>query len=296
MTAAEPNAAHVHSLMHCNLNTTDVVVAAAFYADLLGLAPGMKTDRVATDGRSLDFPGTVTSEVWFMYDARGPRASPALELAEWVDPATEGQHPVEPHHLGLWSVGYGVPSFAGEPGEEIGALPVQGELRQVRRVFDLDGVPVELVESGGESPTFSHLRLNCADLEASTQWYRQLGFVTTGHFADDVAATRASLQPAADASFSLELTQWHDPAPVGQAASNANHRGLYRIALGVDDVVAAHAALSAVWDGVPEPIFVPLPGTRLGGVVVMFLHDPDGIVVELVGRPRTSLSARTPLA
>ena len=46
-----------------------------------------------------------------------------------------------------------------------------------------------------------------------------------------------------DASFSLELTQWEDPKGTGLASSPAYHRGLYRIALGVDDVKAAYEAL-----------------------------------------------------
>ena len=40
------------------------------------------------------------------------------------------------------------------------------------------------------------------------------------------------------------------------------------------------------------PEFVELPGTRRGGVVVLFLRDPDGVVVELVGRPRTAMTGR----
>ena len=43
----------VHSLLHTNLNTADVSAAAAFYAELLELRPGMKTARTAADGRAL---------------------------------------------------------------------------------------------------------------------------------------------------------------------------------------------------------------------------------------------------
>jgi len=98
----------------------------------------------------------------------------------------------------------------------------------------------------------------------------------------------ASMVTEADPSFSLELTQWEDPKGTGCASSPAYHRGLYRIALGVDDVNAAYETLSA--DGpLTAPEFVELPGTRLGGVTVLFMRDPDGVVVELVGRPRSHM-------
>jgi catechol 2,3-dioxygenase-like lactoylglutathione lyase family enzyme len=100
----------------------------------------------------------------------------------------------------------------------------------------------------------------------------------------------ASMVTDGDPSFSLELTQWQDPKGTGLAASPAYHRGLYRIALGVDDVNAAYGQLSATAaEPLPAPQFVELPGTRLGGVTVLFLPDPDGVVVELVGRSRSHM-------
>ena len=67
----------VHSLLHTNLNTVDVSAADAFYADVLGLSPGMKTARTAADGRALGVAGAPVTECWFLYDHRGPRTAPA---------------------------------------------------------------------------------------------------------------------------------------------------------------------------------------------------------------------------
>ena len=51
---------------------------------------------------------------------------------------------------------------------------------------------------------------------------------------------------------------------------------------------AAYETLSAD-EPLTAPEFVELPGTRLGGVTVLFMRDPDGVVVELVGRSRSHM-------
>jgi catechol 2,3-dioxygenase-like lactoylglutathione lyase family enzyme len=297
-----PALVQVHSLLHTNLNTVDVAASAAFYADVLGLRPGMKTARTAADGRALGVDGTPVTECWFLYDHRGPRTAPAIEVLEWETPATVGEHPAEPHHIGISSIGFAVPSLGlvrgraetfGRPWSELGNWPTGGHPGRAARVTDLDGVPVELTERGGEAPVFSHLRINVTDLGGSVAWYERLGFTAkaTGRIADTggAALSYASLVTEGDPSFTLELTQWEDPQGTGLPSSPAYHRGLYRIALGVDDVRAAYKALAPGSPGLSAPEFVELPGTRLGGVVVLFLRDPDGVVVELVGRARSHL-------
>ena len=292
----------VHSLLHTNLNTVDVSAAAGFYADVLALRPGMKTARTAADGRALGVAGAPVTECWFLYDHRGPRTAPAVEVLEWETPATTGAHPAEPHHIGISSLGYAVPSIAlvrlkaalhGRPWTELTAWPVRGNATVAARMTDLDGVPIEFTElAGGEAPVFSHLRINVTDLDASVSWYERLGFTAkaTARSAEtgDAVLSYASMVTDGDPSFSLELTQWEDPKGTGLASSPAYHRGLYRIALGVDDVNAAYETLSAD-EPLTAPEFVELPGTRLGGVTVLFMRDPDGVVVELVGRPRSHM-------
>jgi catechol 2,3-dioxygenase-like lactoylglutathione lyase family enzyme len=290
----------VHSLLHTNLNTVDVAAAASFYAGLLELSPGMKTARTAADGRALGVDGAPVTECWFLYDKRGPRTAPAVEVLEWETPATVGEHPAEPHHIGVSALGFAVPSLdaarvraarRGRPWSELADWPLRGRTRTAARVTDLDGVPVELTERAGETPVFSHLRINVTDLDASVAWYERLGFAakTTARSvtADGPVLSYTSMVIDGDPSFSFELTQWENPKGIGRASAPAYHRGLYRIALGVDDVQAAYEALAD--PDLPAPEFVELPGTKLGGVVVLFLRDPDGVVVELVGRSRSHL-------
>jgi catechol 2,3-dioxygenase-like lactoylglutathione lyase family enzyme len=294
---------HVHSLLHTNLNTVDVSAAAAFYADLLQLRPGMKTARTAADGRALGVAGAPVTECWFLYDHRGPRTAPAVEVLEWETPATVGAHPAEPHHTGISALGYAVPSLSaareqaaqhGHPWAGLPEWPVRGRRAAAARTTDLDGVLIELTERPAEAPAFSHLRINVTDLDASVAWYERLGFAAEvterSADADDSVLSYASMVTEGDPSFSLELTQWEDPKGTGLAAAPAYHRGLYRIALGVDDVNAAYQQLTAVaGEPLNAPEFVELPGTRLGGVTVLFLRDPDGVVVELVGRSRSHM-------
>jgi catechol 2,3-dioxygenase-like lactoylglutathione lyase family enzyme len=291
----------VHSLLHTNLNTVDVSAAAGFYADVLELLPGMKTARTAADGRALGVAGAPVTECWFLYDHRGPRTAPAVEVLEWETPATTGVHPAEPYHIGISSLGYAVPSVdlvrakaarRGRPWTELAAWPVRGQATVAARTTDLDGVPIELTERAAVAPVFSHLRINVTDLDASVAWYERLGFraeaTARSAQAGDAVLSYASMVTEGGTSFSLELTQWEDPKGTGLASSPAYHRGLYRIALGVDDVNAAHETLAAVGP-LNAPEFVELPGTRLGGVTVLFLRDPDGVIVELVGRSRSHL-------
>jgi catechol 2,3-dioxygenase-like lactoylglutathione lyase family enzyme len=298
-------AVRVHSLLHCNLNTSDLAAASSWYSAVLGLSPGMKTARVPSDGRVLGVTGKPVTETWFMYDHRGPRTAPAIELLEWESPATVGEHPGAPNHIGLSCLGYAVPSLqeargraeaAGHPWSVLDGWPVRGRDQQVGRILDPDGVPVELLAGGAAAPVFSHLRINCTDLDASIAWYSRLGFtaeaVARSVRAPGAVLSCASLVTDGDPSFTLELTQWEDPPAFGRPSSPAYHRGLYRIALGVDDVQAAYGVLAAGQPQIPAPEYVELPGTRLRGVTVLFLRDPDGIVVELVGRPRSAMTAR----
>jgi catechol 2,3-dioxygenase-like lactoylglutathione lyase family enzyme len=64
------------------------------------------------------------------------------------------------------------------------------------------------------------------------------------------------------------------------------------MAMAVDDIEATYRALMSA--GVPRqpPYTFQLPGTKLtDGLTIMFIRDPDGILVELVDRPRVDPTA-----
>jgi len=301
------SAAHVHSLLHVNLNCRDIDAASAFYARLLGLELGMSTSGEPTSGASLGIDGLVTTLVRFQYDSRGPRAGAALELVEWRSPGPVGTPPQSGRHAGIAAVGYQVPSLdtvrrlLADPAlagpAALQHWPVRGIAGPLLRLRDPDGVVVEVAEEASlPGSRFSHLRLNVRDLAASVEWYSHLGLQARAATALDAQRTAnvQSLSPGADPSMSFELTAWTQPRTHGRPIAPANHLGFYRVALGVDDVIAARDQLCRSWDGVPDPIWVELPGTRLGGVSVLFLRDPDGTIVELVQRPRSAMRGRPP--
>jgi catechol 2,3-dioxygenase-like lactoylglutathione lyase family enzyme len=307
-------AAHVHSLLHVNLNTGDVATSGAFYERVLGLGVRMRTSGEPTPGNALGVAGITATLAWFLYDSRGPRTAPAMEVLEWRSPKPISPVPAEPNHSGLRALGFVVPSLAdlvrrasaesGAPIAELGSWPWRNGAERLIQLRDPDGVAVEILEDASlERSQFSHVRLNVRSLEASVEWYSRIGLtasrepvaarVETGAEGGVSRVTIASLGTPADPSLSFELTSWQSPSVTGHAITPANHLGLYRLALGVDDATAACQELRQIWADIAEPIWVPLPGTKLGGVTVLFLRDPDGVTVELVERPRAAMTGRS---
>ncbi len=291
-------------VLHCNLNTTDVEAAMRFYVEGLGLTERMRSVSEAGSSVGLGMDGPTKSIAAFGYDYRGGRVAPAVELVQWRQPATRGETYATPSEIGMQALGFAVASVdearaacLAVGGTEVGArlsstdptVAVEAVLR------DVDGVAVELV-GDAEAPAgrLRAVRLSVADLGATTEWYRAIGFrlaggPVAGRFeSDDLAwngdVTVQRLVPAAMENVELHLTEWEGVEPSGRAHELANTRGLFRMALGVDDVRAAcEAATPPIVPGEPE--YIPLPGTPLGGLWVAFMRDADGVMIEFVERP-----------
>jgi catechol 2,3-dioxygenase-like lactoylglutathione lyase family enzyme len=274
-----------HAVLHCNLNSVELAPAEAFYTSTFGVTARMRSTTTDSDATAMGLGASTASDTCFLYDGRGPRAAPALELVRWWRPETS---PRDEGVGGFAAAGFRVASLAGvrPVGAELEEVVVRGRPRPSVTLVDPDGVSVEVVEIGPapEDPDggiFSHVRLRCTDLGRTASWYAAIGFSMAG----------TSLVLPEDPTFSLELERHPGPIHPGPA----NTQGLYRIALAVDDVRAAHAALCSDrgWE-LPEPVFIPMPDTPTGGFTVLFMADPDGAVVELVERPRSAV--RRPMA
>lgn len=297
-----PPAGHAHAVLHCNINTLAVDRAAAFHTLLFGLDPRMRSVGTDDDSAVMGLGSSTASTTTFLFDQRGPRAAPAVELVGWSRPRTE------PVRLGMaasafTALGYRVASLAvflarleatGYAATEVaGGLSVRGATYRAVRLTDVDGVVLEVTEipSAATDPSrvalLSHERMRCADLESTIAWYRGIGWEVRAR-GEHAAGPTAALVLPEDPTFSLEFEQL--PAVAG-APRPANVQGLYRIALAVDDVRAAHAALVAgnALGDVPEPVTFSMPDIPTGGFTVLFLTDPDGAVVELVERPRSTV-------
>ncbi|MCW2904854.1 MAG: hypothetical protein JWO67_7119 [Streptosporangiaceae bacterium] len=296
-------AQHAHAVLHCNLNTVDLARAEAFYTAVLGIEPRMRSVSTDSDATAMGLGTSTASDTCLLYDRRGPRAAPALELVAWHRPATVpiAGGPSRSERPGFAGVGFRVPSLASaadrlaEAGRSVATREpaqarVRGRLRPALHTTDPDGVTVEIVEvpPGPLDPQgglFSHERLRCRDLARTVEWYGSIGFVVQEAPGGPPAA---SLVLAEDPTFSLEFDEHSGPSGAAPARG-ANTQGLYRVALAVEDVRAARAALAEAGQAPPEPVFIPMPDTPIGGFTVLFLSDPDGAVVELVERPRSSV-------
>jgi len=291
---SDANGLRAIGALHCNLNVSTLAGAVGVY-ESLGLRVKMRSRAEGQDASAMGLGDSTTSEAWFLYDARGGRGAPAVELVEWIAPKTSGETYGHPGEVGMQALGLDVPDVddAVQAATAQGARLRPGGSAGVGAVIlDADGVALELSAAQVESPILRYARIVCADLERSARWYGMLGFDPIGtestirwdHAgqAADVVEQRLSL--AGPAPLELRLTAWPS-RPATAAHGRANDRGLFRMALAVPDVhLAVEAARQSGAIDASDASFIPLPGTPLGGLWVSFFKDPDGVMVEYVER------------
>ena len=139
----------------------------------------------------------------------------------------------------------------------------------------------------------SHLGLCVSDLDVSCRFYREgLGFTATDGLelsSRDLAGLDGSLEVAGPATITsqfitlgglkIELLAFKEPTAHGAPSEQRNQLGLTHLSFWVDDVDAAAARLTEFGGTI-------LDGTRsTPGIDIVFLADPDGVRVELMGRP-----------
>jgi catechol 2,3-dioxygenase-like lactoylglutathione lyase family enzyme len=310
VTSSSGGEVEARRFLHCCYCCDDAEATAGFLVAGLGLRVAMSTTGEPFDGDVLGLDGPVEAAVSFAYDHRGPRVSPAIEIQAWVDPPPAGRPYASPHHVGIQAVGVGVADLevalehATRMGAAVGGTPGTSEILggRVAMVRDPGGVAVDFVETPDltrPETRLSHLRVTCRDLDRSVSWYRRLGFhrleesvaVASGaRFGLDAEATvRYARLRLPDEPMALVLTEWVEPASFGDPYSVANHRGLYRVAIGVDDTRGATERLDAAGVTISRPPErLELPGTNVPDLWIAFLRDPDGLPVELVERPRSA--------
>lgn len=273
----------------------------------LELQRTMGTPIEPQSGAILGIDREVTSGADFLYDARGPRTSPAIDVQGWVDPPLVGRPHDDPSAIGLQALGFSVPQprEAAEQLERYGCTmlgsgpsPIGTEWWSLR---DPTGVVFDLVADAsldvGES-RMRHLRVTVADLGSSVPWYVGVGFdVVAEHSIRDASflglpgevnavAVRLRLP---DEPYEVVLVEWLKPRSHGRHYGEPNHAGLFTAALGVDDTCASYEAMSTQgWAFDRPPTSVALTGTPAPDMWICFLSDPDGIPYELVERQRSS--------
>jgi catechol 2,3-dioxygenase-like lactoylglutathione lyase family enzyme len=285
--------------LHCCYCCRDAETASQLFSEGLGLEERMRSADGPVDGRQMGFPGNVVTDARFVYDKRGSRVSPAIEVQQWIDPPTVGEPYFRPNEVGFQALGVGVKELTDviERLTRFGCTQVEdGPLSTLAgaatTMLDPTGVNIDLLEADGlEHPTqLVHLRATCSNLERSIAWYATLGFEVVARTSDARSSFARLRLP--DEPFALILTEWHDPPSQGRPYDTGNHAGLYRFAIAVDDTRTAYdALLHAGWPLMSPPQSVQLGGTTVPDMWIAFLEDPDGLVVELVERPRSAFKA-----
>lgn len=288
----------VRRFLHVNYNCTDLEALERFYVEVFGLRTVMRSTSSGSDGTPFGIFSDTSSEVAFVYDHRGGRYSNALELVKWIDPATVGAAYPDPWNPGIQSVAYSaedLDAVAASAVEHGGSLERRGDGWLLLR--DPENARVEVLQADGPSEA-RYLRIVCSHLERTSAWWSQIGFTpgalttpptdeiwpATG---DRSVSAERSMVPTDDPTFGIVLTTWTGSTPVGPTYAMPYHQGLYRMAMSVDDVPTAFNELTEMGFARQHYYTFQLPGTKLtDGLTMVFIRDPDGMLVELVQRPR----------
>jgi catechol 2,3-dioxygenase-like lactoylglutathione lyase family enzyme len=292
-------------ILHICYCTDDGGPVVDLLTEGLGVRKTMETPLEPSSGEWCNLDRELVVAAAFVYDRRGPRVAPAVEVQTWGDPKTVGRPPTDPAAAGMQALGYAVGDLDGAVRRLVGlgceeisrGTGPGGDATVVLR--DPEGVTLDIVEDASiEGSEIRHVRLSVTDLSASVPWYERLGWQEAGRTScTDGAAFGAAGEVETevvrlrlpDEPTEVMLVQWNEPATHGRHPADAFHAGLFRMALGVDDTNAAYEEL--VGEGVSfdrSPLEVALSGTPVPDMWIAFLSDPDGVMYELVQRPRSA--------
>lgn len=283
----------------------DDVEVSSFLVDAFKFRNTMRTTDEYSSGAILGIERDVRSIGNFVYDRRGPRTSPAVEVQGWYDPTPVGTPSTDPYRIGVKALGIAVPSVETAVADLVGrgctvvadgTSPIDG---RHATLLDPRQVTLDIVQDdslGADETQMHHLRINAKSLDESIPFYEMLGFeviersdLTDATFVggpSEAAATYARLR-LPDEPFEVQLIEWTNPAGHGEHYAEPYHAGLFRAALGVDDTRASYEYLTstgAVFDR--PPMEVELSGTPVPDMWITFISDPNGIPYEFVQRPR----------
>jgi catechol 2,3-dioxygenase-like lactoylglutathione lyase family enzyme len=293
--------------LHICYCCADVDPVTAFMVEGLKMKAVMRTTDEYGPGTILGLDYQVRSVAQFVYDRRGPRVSPSIEIQGWIDPSPVGEPSLDATEIGVKALGWAVPSVDDAVARlsGIGCTVVSdgsSEIDDRQAVLrDPLGVTLELVEDAAlaeDASQMHHLRITVTDLQKSIPFYEMLGFeilerikLTDGSFVGapvEVDAECARLR-LPDEPFEVRLVQWNSPAAHGHHPTDPFHAGLFRAALGVDDTRASYEYLTGAGETfLRPPMSVELSGTPVPDMWITFIADPDGVPYEFVQRPRSA--------
>jgi glyoxylase I family protein len=138
---------------------------------------------------------------------------------------------------------------------------------------------------------FQHVCITCRDLDRSVQFYEMLGLKITEPVCELDEETLAHTMrlprghikvlhlapPAATSNMFIDLVQWVDPCPTGEAYPALNNVGINRVAFRVLDIDATVKALQE--RGIS---FLTAAPQSFGPIRTIVAIDPDGVFIQLL--------------
>jgi catechol 2,3-dioxygenase-like lactoylglutathione lyase family enzyme len=302
--------------LHVNLNCASLDATEELYVGRLGLSARMRTDpAVPTNGSILGIDDETFCQTSFLYDSRGGRGGCALEAIEYHSPALKRDPSSDPTRPGIRSTLLTVADLAAAAAHlrDTGLTvsdPVDGLISGTKSVLavDPDGAVIEIAEAASEKPgaQFAGIRIAAIDAAAMGEFLASIGFaeieapaaskvageqLAPGRSTDPVECVVARYALPEDAGrFSLVVVQHPDTRHGEPVAWGGNRQGLYRCALRVENTEKAMSLLPRSVEVMGDPVWCPLPGTKIEGLYISFLRSPDGVVFEFVERPLSFFS------
>lgn len=290
-------------IFHCNINCSDLARSLGFYRDQVGLVPTTRTVPAPQPGAAFGLP-TAQWDAWILAGPQGYEGV-VVDLLEWKVPDPVGQPYSSAAHLGLARLGVQVRDLDGlfERLREAGACPlgpphpVELDGREVGRAFvaaDPDGTRVEF--TAGDEDRVAFLVVNCSDLERSVRFYTDTVGLTSRDRIGPVQTPGAPLgldgpvewqgavldDGRADRGFHLLLVETRSHRPPGSPYAEANHLGIFRLAMLTEDLDGDYQQLQAhgvrCWS---EPMRLAM-GPGLPDLRALLFADPDGATLELI--------------
>ena len=300
------------SVVHVNVNCSDLARSKAFYGELLGLTSQTHTlPSEPQDGEGFGMSGKVLWDAHMMHDSRG-QAGPCIDLLEWQIPKPSGRPYPSANHLGFGRICLSVRDLDAfyerlrSQGVDCLGAPTTARVNdevtaKVLCLRDPDGTLLEVVEdANGPDVRLVHVNVNCSDVAQSSAWYqRVLGFDRVGGSSpgpSDGAVLGLPGQVEWDAhflaprrapdSFMIDLLEWKEPKPVGRPYADANNLGIFRMAFLVESCAESYEELKRLGVDCPPPAWLEMgPEIPIDGLWALFFPDPDGTCLELIESP-----------
>ncbi len=255
-------------VFHVNVNCSDLDRSVAFYREQTGLTPSART-RPAAPQPGDAFGLEVAQWDAFMMTGWQGGTGPVIDLLEWKVPPPTGRPHESTVALGFSRL------LVTSPGVEASTV-----------VTDPDGTLVQL--DPGEQAGVVGVVIGCSDLRRSLAFYTEVvGFEPEEAGPGRVAVAGAARGTAARlrdraGGFAVELVEWRTATNLPAPYPEANHLGMYRMALMTDDIDADYEVLRA--RGVP--CVTPAARLEMGPGIPMLrallFLDPDGTTLELI--------------